>query len=240
MLDEPRWHHAVVLVPGDRAVPARDAEKIGVGANYLDVCRFAEIDDSRRAIAGIGSVMDGTSARFDMEYDCHSPSEKRWFSMTVTPMKTERGGAVVMHTNITERKRAETALHESEQNLLDAQSMAHIGNWSWDIKANKISWSDELYRIYGIALATPLSYETSMEAVHPEDRDYYNETTERLLEKAAKRLNKSDEGLVLIVVLQSRGELVMVGGAVTRPTDHSEPRVVISLQQSRRKAFRRS
>jgi signal transduction histidine kinase len=92
-------------------------EKIGVGANYFDVCRFAEIDDSERAIAGIGSVIDGTRARFDMVYDCHSPSEKRWFSMTVTPMKTERGGAVVMHTSITKRKQAERELQRHQQRL---------------------------------------------------------------------------------------------------------------------------
>src|SRR5262245_66399256 len=52
-----------------------------------------------------------------IEYPCHSPDEKRWFLMSATPVLGERGGAVVAHTNITERKRVQEALRESESRL---------------------------------------------------------------------------------------------------------------------------
>jgi len=55
--------------------------------------------------------------------------------------------------------------------LRNAQRIAHIGNWEWDIKRNNLWWSDEIYRIYGVA-PTRLSpsYESYLAAVHPEDR----------------------------------------------------------------------
>jgi PAS domain-containing protein len=83
-----------------------------VGVNYLDVC--SDAPDSRNggwaALNGIQAVLNGTRHDFELEYSCHSPSEKRWFLMSVTPLRGERGergGAVVTHTDITKRKRAE-------------------------------------------------------------------------------------------------------------------------------------
>jgi len=86
----------------------------GIGANYLDICDDARGDDAseaHQAAAGIRSVLDGSVTSFSMEYPCHSPTEQRWFLMTVTPLDDGRpNGAVVMHLNITERKRGEEAL----------------------------------------------------------------------------------------------------------------------------------
>ncbi len=65
-------------------------------------------------------------------------------------------------------------LSESKENLVNAQKLAHVGDWSWDIMADKITWSDELYRIYGVEPDTTLTYDSLMEMIHPEDRDYHN------------------------------------------------------------------
>lgn len=54
--------------------------------------------------------------------------------------------AVIM--DITERKLANEILRESESKLLEAQQMAHLGNWYWDIKTGECKWSDEVYRIF--------------------------------------------------------------------------------------------
>jgi PAS domain S-box-containing protein len=77
---------------------------IGVGANYLETCRLAADDDpgAQRALAGIRSILDGSQTTFAMDYPCHGPAKKRWFSMRVTPMGSKTG-AVVMHTDVTER-----------------------------------------------------------------------------------------------------------------------------------------
>ncbi len=68
-------------------------------------------------------------------------------------------------------KQSEEALRASEGNLIEAQRLAHIGSWSYEIANNKLTWSDEIYRIFGM---TPrefgATYEAFMQAVHPDDR----------------------------------------------------------------------
>jgi len=69
-------------------------------------------------------------------------------------------------------KQAKQALLVSEQNLNRAQAVAHIGSWRLDIQRNQLLWSDETYRIFGIPRETPMTYETFLSSVHPEDREY--------------------------------------------------------------------
>ena len=57
------------------------------------------------------------------------------------------------------------------QGFEEIQKVAKIGLWEWDIKTNMVSWSDELYRIFGVTPGTVLSYNVFMQCVHPDDRD---------------------------------------------------------------------
>lgn len=67
---------------------------------------------------------------------------------------------------------AEQKLRQSEADLRRAQELAHMGSWRWDLVHDKLFWSDEMYRIYGIAPEDfPGSWKGLVElAVHPEDR----------------------------------------------------------------------
>ncbi len=70
-----------------------------------------------------------------------------------------------------ERERAQEAVRMGEAALAEAQALAHIGSWSWDVASDRVGWSDELHRIYGVDAATaPLTYATFLQAVHPDDR----------------------------------------------------------------------
>ncbi len=89
-----------------------------LGLDYLAICDAAtgeDASDARIAAAGIRAVMRSEIDQFVSEYPCHSPNKERWFQMRVTPY-AGRGaaGAVVMHTEITERRVLENALRESE------------------------------------------------------------------------------------------------------------------------------
>lgn len=92
-----------------------------VGSNYLDTCKNAinqpNQHEANAALLGITAVLAGEQEKFYLEYPCHSPKEKFWFSMTVLPLQSSRGGCVISHENITERKRAEALLKESEEKL---------------------------------------------------------------------------------------------------------------------------
>lgn len=61
-------------------------------------------------------------------------------------------------------------LKERERQLAAAQAIAHVGSWEWDIPANHVTWSHELYRIYGLPLGSPAGYAQFVAHVHPDDR----------------------------------------------------------------------
>src|SRR6201984_2496084 len=83
-------------------------------------------------------------------------------------------------TDITERKRAEEErqalslnLQESKARLEEAQRIAHMGHYYWDLIANRVTWSDELYRIYGLTPQEgPIDMAMVSEMIHPDDREH--------------------------------------------------------------------
>jgi len=80
--------------------------------------------------------------------------------------------AVLSLVDISTQKQVEEALRESRATLAVAQRIARMGNWDWDLTADKVTWSDEMYRIFAVdpAAFTP-THEWVLQAVHPDDRE---------------------------------------------------------------------
>jgi len=100
--------------------------------------------------------------------------EAVWIIYNVFTLKDSNGkivGLATVSMNITDRKKTEEALRESQIDLNRAQAVAHIGSWRMDVHKNLLEWSDENYRIFGIAKGTPLTYQSFLEAIHPADRE---------------------------------------------------------------------
>ncbi|MBK8986525.1 MAG: GAF domain-containing protein [Chloroflexi bacterium] len=71
------------------------------------------------------------------------------------------------------RQKTLARLRNSETQLAEAQRTAHIGHWEWDIVRDKVSWSPELYRIYGLSPDTPqITYQDFLAWIHPDDVAY--------------------------------------------------------------------
>ena len=79
-----------------------------IGAHYRTVCHRG--DHARQAHEGIAAVLAGDMGRFQMEYALPADDGARWFSMSVTPLADSARGAVVSHTDITERRQSEASL----------------------------------------------------------------------------------------------------------------------------------
>ena len=99
-------------------------------------------------------------------------SEVEWLAIKF-PFRDSKGKRFVgcVSIDVTERKRAEEALRESEEGLAAAQRIAHIGSWYWNVQTGTAHWSDETFRIFGL---TPGPLENHrrvfLELIHPEDR----------------------------------------------------------------------
>jgi len=86
----------------------------------------------------------------------------------------------LLEREIEERRRAEDRLGRTGKQLVEAQEIAHLGSWEWDIASNVVTWSDELYRIYGLERTDfPATYEGFLERVHPADRDLVDGAVQR-------------------------------------------------------------
>jgi PAS domain S-box-containing protein len=63
-------------------------------------------------------------------------------------------------------------LEKNREDFDRAQAVGNIGSWRLDVRKNELTWSDENHRIFGIQKGTPLTYETFLSTVHPDDREY--------------------------------------------------------------------
>jgi PAS domain S-box-containing protein len=133
-------------------------------------------DDAARVFAAVQAHFDGKTPVFAEEYRilCKDGSLK-WISDRGVARRDADGRVIRMagsENDISERKRIEQALRDRQADLNRAQSVGQIGSWRLNIRSGELHWSDENYRIFGIPVGTPLTYQSFLAVVHPDDREY--------------------------------------------------------------------
>ena len=106
----------------------------------------------------------------------------RWFQVRGLPVRDADGRIrrwCSLLSDIDERKRAEDALKRSEAFLAEGQRLSRIGSLSWRVETGEITWSEELYRIFGFERDVPVTLDLIGSRVHPEDIPMMNDMVER-------------------------------------------------------------
>ncbi|HEX6387473.1 MAG TPA: GAF domain-containing protein, partial [Anaerolineae bacterium] len=120
--------------------------------------------------------------------------------------------AIANARDVEERRRAEETLRKSQMQLAEAQKIARLGSWEWNITSNTVTWSDEMYRIFGFQPgAFAVTYDKFLELVYPDDRHY----THQMIQEASQTRRPYNfyhrivrpNGSVRI--LQARGQVVL-------------------------------
>jgi len=103
---------------------------VALGADYLQTCAEAAREckpHSAEVLAQIEEVLNGARRGFAFEYSCSAPDGERWFALSVVPLNRPEGGAVVSHTEVTERKRAEVQAERSRLELAHFTRVSAMG-----------------------------------------------------------------------------------------------------------------
>ena len=139
-------------------------------------------------------------------------------------------------------------LMREHERLNEAQAVAHVGSWEWDVVADSLWWSDELYRVYGIPRHDAASYQAYLSRVHPEDRDRINAAVQRALGDGRPfsfehRIVRSDGTIRVLfargkVALDSEGRPVRMSGVghdITELKQAEEERAELIREQAARR-----
>lgn len=135
-----------------------------------------------------------------------------------------------LQKEVAERKRMEESLRKSQISLANAQRIARMGNWEWDIVKNALAWSDEVYRIFGREPKTfVVNVEVFLDLIHPDDREFVKRSIhEAIYERKPYRIDHRiplpDGSLRFVhcegeVVFDTAGRAVHMNGTIQDVTE---------------------
>ncbi len=164
----------------------------GPGANYLDACDATAgtgPDSLAGAAAGVRSVLAGEAESFDLEYRSAVDGEERWFRLNASLLR-QRGtrGAVVLHLDITPRKRAERALRDSEARKGAILETALEGIVTIDEAGKLVEFNPSAERIFGYSREEVIGRPMAELLIPPRMRDAHHAGLEQHLRTGETRI----------------------------------------------------
>jgi PAS domain S-box-containing protein len=250
-----RLREALDVMPEGLAFYDASDRLVAWNTRYEDLCRAADVtlevgmafDHLLEASIVHGVYPAAAGREADWIAECKAarwggvPSltqrtaEGRW--LRITERRTGDGGTVSVSVDITDLKRAEEAMAQARDKAEEqarraevAEALARLGHWRLDTATQEITWSPQMYRIYGLAEDAPLDLAALLAMTHPEDAEATSERLGRQLstgevnENAVTRIVRADGG-VRYLSGNSRaergpgGEIVAMIGTIVDVTD---------------------
>lgn len=175
----------------DRLLRANKAfyQQIGKPAEECvggDIRKLIHLKGEKEPCPGCLARLEKRDAFFTKEADDPHNETGKPIEVTIKVIRDKNNepiGVVQSIRDLTHLRDTESKLRKRQALLTEAQHLGHMGNWEWDIQANKIEWSDETYRIFGMTpgSAEP-TYELFLEHVHEEDRSAVEAAVKKALQ----------------------------------------------------------
>lgn len=228
-------------------------EPDGFGATYEHFLQFVHAEDrpavERAVKASLASPeniyqVDHRIVRTDGETGFVKESGKVYFDHSGKPVRM-----VGIVQDVTRENLVRDELRRKEQTLSDAQAIAHVGNWDWDIESSAISWSDEIFRIFGYEPGAFLpTYEAFLQAIHKDDRDKVRQAVNESLQDPSRNyhiehrvITPNNETRIVQedgrVYLDGQGKPVRMIGTVQDITELKQANQALEYSQVRFRAM---
>ena len=167
-------------------VHPEDQEELAMELNYLlkaekssfvKDLRYVRLDDYiiwvRMNVSLLYNYENGTASQQKLIGVVEDVTERKKAEEAMKKANENLGENVKKRTE--ELEKAYKSLKESKESLAEAQKMAHIGNWDWNLVTNELYYSDEFYRIFGLnPQELNISFDKVLNNIHPEDQNYVN------------------------------------------------------------------
>ncbi|HYC29692.1 MAG TPA: PAS domain-containing protein, partial [Chitinophagaceae bacterium] len=188
---------------------------------------FVHPDDIQRIDEAKKNIYEKHYA--DYQFRIITPTGKVRMLHTVARMHMDAAGMpayiVGAEQDITEKEKLVEKLRQNESVYKQAEELANMGNWSWDVKENRLEWTDHLYRIYGLE---PNSEEITMERflsfVHPDDRQQIKKDIDNIA------ANDLVDHTFRIVTREGKTRILRSVSQVQR-NEHGDPVFVIGTER---------
>jgi len=143
-------------------------------ASFPAILRIVHPND-RKKVLEVDRQVRSSVEPVEVEYRVLRPGDKLRFVRSIVRAIRNDKGAVVRIVgatqDVTDQVQASEQIRASEGRLKNAERLAHVGHWQWDLETNLASWSDETYRIFGKPPSYTPNYQGFQEMIVPEDKE---------------------------------------------------------------------
>ncbi len=177
-------------------------------------------------VAGLWNEGIARREETSFEYRLKGSHGVRYALMHLAPI-VEKGrvtGFLSTNQDITDRKRAEEAVLESEKAITKASVLGNIGHWMWKADGKRLVLSEGLYRILGLTPGTPMMHDSFFEMVHPDDRV-------AVIESLNKAMSGEGEAVIEHRMVRQDGKVISVRDAVEVTFSRGRPSFVMGMLQ---------